>query len=39
MAVFGLFSSTVMYLMQVLKQRRYRTERAGRGRSALLTRS
>jgi hypothetical protein len=28
MAVFGLFSSTVMYLMQVLKQRRYRRKRA-----------
>jgi hypothetical protein len=28
MAVFGLFSSTVMYLMQDLKQRRYRRKRA-----------
>jgi phosphatidylglycerophosphate synthase len=28
MAVFGLFSSTVMYLLQILKQRRYRRKRA-----------
>jgi hypothetical protein len=28
MAVFGVFSSTVMYLLQILKQRRYRRKRA-----------
>lgn len=28
MMVFGLFSSTVMYLLQILKQRRYRRKRA-----------